>query len=51
MIHFSLWEDGEEKLKSFVDNISKMHPTIKSMADWSKTSINFLDVISCYNRD
>ena len=21
-----------------------MHPTIKFMADWSKTSINFLDV-------
>ena len=41
---FSLWEYGEEKLKSFIDNFSKMHPTIKFEADWSKTSINFLDV-------
>ena len=40
---FFLWEHGEEKLKSFTDNISKMQPTIKFMADWSKT-INFLDV-------
>ena len=35
---FFLWEHGEEKLKSFIDNINKMP------ADWSKTSINFLDV-------
>ena len=40
---FFLWEHGEEKLKSFTDNINKMQPTIKFMADWSKT-INFLDV-------
>ena len=33
---FFLWEHGEEKLKSFIDNINKMHPTIKFMADWSK---------------
>ena len=36
-----LWEHGEEKLKSFLDNINKMHPTITFTADWSKTSINF----------
>ena len=41
---FFLWEHGEEKLKSFINNINKMHPTIKFTADWSKTSINFLDV-------
>ena len=41
---FFLWELGEEKLKSFIDNINKMHPTIKFVADWSKTSTNFLDV-------
>ena len=41
---FFLWQLGEEKLKSFIDNINKMHPTIKFTADWSKTSINFLDV-------
>ena len=39
---FFFWEYGEEKLKSFIDNINKMHPTIKFMADWSKTSIKFL---------
>ena len=41
---FFLWEHGEGKLKSFIDNINKMPPTIKFKADWSKTSINFLDV-------
>ena len=41
---FFLWEHGEEKLKFFIDNINKMHPTIKFTADWSKTSGNFLDV-------
>ena len=41
---FFLWEHGEGKLKSFIDNINKMHPTIKFTADWSKTSIKFLDV-------
>ena len=39
-----LWEHGEEKLKTFIDNINKMHPTIRFTADWSKTSITFLDV-------
>ena len=43
---FFLWEHGEENLKTFIDNINKMHPTIKFTADWSKTSINFLDVTS-----
>ena len=41
---FFLWEHGEEKLMSFIDNINKMHLTIKFTADWSKASINFLDV-------
>ena len=33
---FFLWEPGEEKLKAFIDNINKMHPTKKFTADWSK---------------
>ena len=41
---FFLWEHGENKLKSFIDKINKVHPTIKFTAEWSKTSINFLDV-------
>ena len=39
-----LWEHGEKKLKSFIDNINKMYRTIKFTADWSKASIVFLDV-------
>ena len=42
---FFLWEDGEGKLNSFIDNINKVHSTIKFKIDWSKTSINFLDVM------
>ena len=41
---FFLWEHGENKLKSFIDKINKAHPTVKFTAEWSKTSINFLDV-------
>ena len=43
MIYFSFGSRGK-KLKYFIDNINKMHPTIKFTADWSKTSIKFLDV-------
>ena len=42
---FFLWEHGEEKLKSFIDNVNKMHLTIKFTAHWSKTSKIFLDVM------
>ena len=45
MIYFFHCEHGEEMKKSFIDNINKMHLTIKFMADWSRTSINFLDVM------
>ena len=41
---FFLWEDGENKLKSFIDKSNKVHPTFKFAAEWSKTSIIFLDV-------
>ena len=27
--YYYYWEHGEEKLKSFIDNINRMHPTIK----------------------
>ena len=42
---FFVWEHGEEKLKSFIDKINKMHSTIKFTADSSKTSVNFLDAM------
>ena len=38
------WEHGENKLKSFIYKINKVCPTITFTAEWSKTSINFLDV-------
>ena len=41
---FFLLEPGENKLKSLIDNINNMHPTLKFTADWAKTSMNFLDV-------
>ena len=37
-------EHGQNKLKSFLDKVNEVHPTIKFTAEWSKTSINFLDV-------
>ena len=39
-----VWDHGEVKIKLFIYDINKMHPTKKFTADWSKTSINFLDV-------
>ena len=47
---FLLWEHGEGKLKSFIDNINKMHPTIKFTADWSKASIKFFRCNGIYHR-
>ena len=41
---FFLWEHGEEKLKEFIEHLKEKHPTIKFTAEWSQTSINFLDV-------
>ena len=44
---FFLWKHGEEKLKEFIEHFTEKHPTIKFMAEWSQTSINFLDVTVC----
>ena len=41
---FFLSKHGENKLKSNLDKINEVHPTIKFTAECSKTSINFLDV-------
>ena len=38
------WEHGKNKLKSFIEKINNVCPTITFTAEWSKTSINFLDV-------
>ena len=39
-----LWEHGEEKLRSSINDVNKNHSTIKFTAECSKTSVNFLDV-------
>ena len=40
-----LWKNVEEKLKEFfIENLNDKHPAIKFLAEWSQTSINFLDV-------
>ena len=41
---FLIWEHGKESLKFFLEKIKKIHPTIKFTADWSCSSVNFLDV-------
>ena len=41
---FFLWKHSENKLRSFIDKINKVYPTIKFTAKWSKISINSLDV-------
>ena len=35
---FFLWEHGEEKSRSFINDINKNHSAIKFTAEWSKTS-------------
>ena len=41
---FLIWEHGEESLKLSLEKINSIHPTIKFTADWSYSSVNFLDV-------
>ena len=31
---FFLWEHGENKLKTFIEKINKVHPATKSTAEW-----------------
>ena len=45
-----LWEHGEEKLKSFLDNINKMHPTIKFTGRLVKNINKFFRCNSIYHR-
>ena len=39
------WVHGEEKLREFIDYLNSLHPTIKFTANWSRKSIEFLDVM------
>ena len=40
---FLIWEHGEESLL-FLEKINKIHAAIKFTADWSYSSVNFVDV-------
>ena len=41
---FFIWEHGEESLEKFLNKLYSFHPTIKFTAEYSKETINFLDV-------
>ena len=41
---FIIWQHGLDQLQDFLQFINNLHPTIKFTADWSDTSIAFLDV-------
>ena len=42
--HFFIWKHGEESLEKFLSKLNTFHPTIKFTAEYSKETINFLDV-------
>ena len=42
---FFLWKHCEDKLKSFIGKINKVHPTIKFTAEWLK---NFYQFFRCH---
>ena len=41
---FFVWEHGEESLEEFLNKLNTFYPTIKFTAEYSKETINFLDV-------
>ena len=41
---FFIWEQGEESLKVFLNEIDSFHSTIKFTANWSKEKVIFSDV-------
>ena len=41
---FFIWEHGEDSLNLFLEHLNKAHPTIKFMAEYSRSKIYFLDV-------
>ena len=40
---FFLWNGTEEELKSFINRVNRVHPTIKLETNYSYTEINFSD--------
>ena len=41
---FFIWEHGEESLEKFINKLNSFYPTIKFTVEYSKETINFLDV-------
>ena len=41
---FFIWEHGEESLEIFLNKLNSFHSTIKFTAEFSKETIEFLDV-------
>ena len=41
---FMIWTHGEEKLKEFLADLNRFHDTIKFTSEFSKKTVNFLDV-------
>ena len=41
---FIIWEHGEESLEKFIYKLNSFYPTLKLTAEYSKETINFLDV-------
>ena len=39
-----IWEHGDESLEKFLNKLNSFHPAIKFTAQYSKETINFLDV-------
>ena len=40
---FAVWPHGKQNLEAFFNEINSFHPTIKSIAEWSRQSVTFLD--------
>ena len=41
---FMIWTESPENLKSFIDYLNNIHPTIKFTSSHSPTNVPFLDV-------
>ena len=41
---FFIWNENEEKLEEFLENLNNLHPNFKCTNEKSKKSVNFLDV-------
>ena len=41
---FFIWNESEEKLDEFLENLNNFHPNLKFISEKSKKSVNLLDV-------